>query len=688
MDEVSGKTKITRTYAENTDTSPFDKTLPQGTTKSTTTPTRITYLAKSGATMVIALKKSTKYHQYIYTACYFGFQSDWFNELKDSSKLSHYHCIRYFFEWINKSGHKTTQKTRYSVLKTYETHCLNDQGQKLSQLSFINRVLKNGVASPFLPDDDYDYIQTLISYSKPTQDSQPDPNTLSTWFDLPWIRSLIGENTYLQLESPRLLFNSFRVTIGATLLYLLKQRAQWQKTSLIEYKTSKNKWYYDWNRIIIERYGSFNDQGEPNNELSELLLLDLVRPSAMDALKVRLAQFGTIDLPKQLANKTINPWQKPQLFHPDNRNQYSDIEQLLCGWLAACQQIQPTDIPKLKVSNFAFERTRAGRMLALQCTYFKGRSGGMKKTEILTANDVCAQAIDQYISGLSDTALFSKTSIRSIALTNLDRNSVLTLLFKIWNQPNFQNTLESEFSRTNVNDLFLRAILAIQHGSITRTEFRLKTGKSVDEYRAAVPRPLPTNIFTYTHIKNTAVHARSDTYRESDLVNHHSHSSLTEKSSYLTDKNKEWVDQAGRITRLVLHDLQNIVFKPSVTAISKAVDELELRTQIIEATHSNDISIHSLKSTDIETNRSGSTIVLDTEDTAIYFIHYISQAEKLFPKLLTVRPDWVERTLIVQVEWMTRTLTRMSATASAQKTYSDLAIHLPPLFDHLLETTE
>ena len=108
----------------------------------------------------------------------------------------------------------------------------------------------------------------------------------------------------------------------------------------------------------------------------------------------------------------------------------------------------------------------------------------------------------------------------------------------------------------------------------------------------------------------------------------------------------------------------------------------------MQATRTDDVMTYSMRGNPTERESDGAIIVSDTSDTALYFIHYITQAEELLPKLLADRPDWVERTLIVQIEWMTRTLTRMQTTATAQKTYKKLAFHLPPLFDHLLETTE
>ena len=80
--------------------------------------------------------------------------------------------------------------------------------------------------------------------------------------------------------------------------------------------------------------------------------------------------------------------------------------------------------------------------------------------------------------------------------------------------------------------------------------------------------------------------------------------------------------------------------------------------------------------------------MLDTLDTAIYFIHYLAQAEEKIDQLVKIRPDWVERTLLVQIEWMTVTLARMKASAEATSEYAKYSTFFPPLFDHLLETTE
>ena len=307
----------------------------------------------------------------------------------------------------------------------------------------------------------------------------------------------------------------------------------------------------------------------------------------------------------------------------------------------------------------------------------------------MSGSDIWTKVLEQYMQGLTTPELF-KTGITDGAnfVIKSPKNTSLLLLLKLWKLPSLKHQIDTQLKSISSSPLFLNAIYGLENGGEAYAHFQRRTGKSSDIYKKVIPNPLPTRLFTQTHIKNSAIHAGSDTYRESDLVNHHSHTSLTEKTHYLTDQNKEWVNQAGRITRLVFHDLQNIVFNPSISSIQQSIKDLELRTRVVAATSSDDSVVNSLRGHTLERDLAGDIIVSDTISTAIYFIHFLAQAETHLSKLLATRPDWVERNLIAQVEWMTITLSRMRSSAGAQKEYKKLAAHLPPLFDHLFETTE
>ncbi|MGM0783574.1 MAG: hypothetical protein ACQEUM_05655 [Pseudomonadota bacterium] len=694
MDDADGFITSDCGYSEMSDTKAFDKLLPEEPYPLLSQPNKITYQTKAGTTYTIALKKPNKYNQVILKACSIGFQSNWFIGLTDKTKISYLYRVRYYFDWINESEHNTSDKTRYDTLKKFESFLINDQGLKAPGLGLIKNVIKKGMTSSKISETEYIYLQTLLSISPPAQPAESTPFTLSNWFATLWIRDIIGEEDYLKLESPKLLFNSFRVTIATSLLYLLEQRQKWQelqKNATAHPIVNTNAtWYRDWNFEFLKLFGKFNKSGDPEDTLSQLMWLDLVRPHTQNALKETIKEKGLDSQTpnSRHQNKKIIPWQRPVFFHPDYRNNYSYLEELLCAWLVACDTVQPTDIPKLKTSNYTRERNTRGRLIAIECTYYKGRAGTTKQPSILMGSDPWARALDKYMEGLSLPHLFAKKVESIIAFPALKNNTPINLLFRIWKLPSFIIQLEQELQKTEATSLFLNAMLSLEHGNETYGQFNKRTKRTIENYKSTISRPLPMNIFTLTEIKNSAVHARSDSYRAADLINYNSHTSLTENTSYLTDENKEWVNQAGRITRLVLNDLQNVVYHPSINDIRRSVHDMELRTRISKATNKKDLIIKSIQSRTIETSGDNIIIVADNSDVALYFIHYINQAEALLPKLLAARPDWVERTLITQVEWMTRTLTQMKTSSIAQKEYKALSTHLPPLFDHLLETTE
>jgi hypothetical protein len=678
-------------YATKDQQSGFNKILPEEKVILPTTLRRVVYKTRAGTTQLITLKRKNEYHEIIFRTILSSIQSDWFETITDSTKSTYLDSIRKLFNWINETGYKTDSGKRYSILKDFEVYEMNELGMKHGGIKQVTLMLNRGLDSSTFSMGDLGYISTLLSLTKQARRAEPEPITLSNWFDIPWISEVIGEKQYLQLESPRLLINSFRITVATTLFWLLEQRKKWKKNPTKSFDCSYSQWYSDWNRMILIDIGRFSSVGEPEDELSQLLFMDFVIDGAATQLKEEIKILGGKNLPKRINfNKNWSyPWKKPILFHPAYQTEYSPIEELLCAWLMASEAIQPTDIEKLKVNNILRHKNNSGRLMALEISYFKGRSGGIRDSKTLMGRDTCARAIDLYLAGLKDSTLFNTNIAAHQKFPKLETtHNILTLLYKIWKLPEVAKRINSEHKRADSKQIFSNVMFSLECGGENYNQFYKRTKKTTDEYRELVYRNLPVNIFTLTAIKTSAVHSRSDTYRDADLINHNSHTSMSERTSYLTDANKEWLNQSGRITRLVIHDLQNVVYQPSIKAIINSVVELELRTNIIESTKSKDIRIHNLYEIPDDKQDSDEVIIADVEDNALYFIHYINQAEVFLPMLLAVRPDWVERTLIINVEWMTRTLIRMKSSSIAKKKYASLKIHLPNLFSHILETTE
>jgi len=682
-------------YASEVKTNSFDAVLTQDALNLESKPERIICHTRPGTTEVLELVNENSFHEVIFQAFYTGLKSDWFDNLGDYTKIRYIEEVRDFISWLNESTYESASANRYKCLNDYQAHQLNEQGKKQSSLGTLKKIIEHGLSSPFLTNKCTNYLLKLLDLTISIKSTRGKGVNLTDWFALPWLRSVMIEKDYLQLESSSRLFLSFRITIAVTLLYLLEGRNQWKKHTTKVFDTSNDTWAYTWNRLLLNELGQFDEQGEAKDTLTRLLWQDLVKPSSQNIVQRELTESGSAKLKRdyKIEGKTLWPWQSPVMFHPDFQAQYSPIEEMLLALLAACETVQPTDIPKLKSSDYAIERKTSGRLIMMECIYYKGRAGDYRQPAILMASDIWTQALDQYISGLPKSSLLFKSNVISgIKLPGLGKNAnnhtLTNFLLKLWKIPELKKNIHSELKRKESSPLFLKTMFALEQGSESYRLLSDRIGISAEEYRTTVPRPLPTNLFSLTHIKNTAVYAGSDNYRESDLINHHSHTSATEKHDYLTDENKDFVNRLGRITRLVLHDLQNVIYQPSVDVMQLAVNDIEIRTRLVEATEVNDVTLRSLQQTIDQGDNDDDIIIADTLDSALYFIHYIDQAELMLPKLLAVRPDFVERTLLIQVEWMTRTLSRMGQTKTAKSQYNSLREHLPPLFNHLLESIE
>lgn len=698
MNKINSQCTSEHDYAIESDENLFDGALPNDPIQISPDYKRIYYQFNNNRVKIISLNANNPYHKLLLKTYAVGFQSEWFQELTEHSRRAYLNITRLFFDWINSSGYETTDKNRYNILKDYESYLINERSRKTSPIPSIKKIIREGIANvSFKSDQDYEYLLKLLYLTKAGRSAEPNPPTLSRWFDIPWIRPIIGEQSYLLLDSPRRLFISFRITAATTLMWFLEQRRELLNSPKIEFDPSNLDWQYDWGPLVFKRVVKHDSKGAPLDELSKLAFIDLVQPRALLHLQTKLSKSGVKDLKKKISfgNCYSTPWQKPLFFHPDYLEKYSPVEELLCAWLAACETIQPTDIQKLKINDYAREYSHTGRLIAMECTYYKGRAGTQKSTEVLRGSDVWTRALDTYMTGLPSESLFSTQILSNRLLPKLSkkkdgisRNNIIGMLLDIWKLESVQTRLKREHQKLDASPIFTSAMLALSQSDVGYSYYNKHTKKNIDEYRALSARTLPPSLFSLTHIKNTAVHAQSDQYRDSDLINNHSHTTQTAKTSYLTDKNKEWVNQSGRITRLVLNDLQFVVFQPSVTAMEKKVRDIELRTKVIEAADNTDIAIRPLQQLSIAIESSKDLLIIDTVESALVLLHYIKQAEAKFQTLLSVRPDWVERNLIVELEWATRTLSRMKSSAHAQSIYSKVSQHLAPLFDHLIDTIE
>mgnify|MGYP000846027724 CR=1 FL=1 len=641
---------------------------------------------RSGKKCDVQLTSKNPYHIAIFQALTFGLNSSWFHELSDITKSNQILIVHPFVKWMSGIDKKRSPKNRYECLMDYDVYRKNEVGVKTSTVVRLKLLIEHGLSNPYLTKESVTFLENLLRLSNPPPDDEAQGYSLTQWFTQFNLRNSLGEKKFLSLESPRQLITSFRVTIAVTLSFLIEVRQNWNARESPKHKPKiiGRHWYPDWNRSILKIKGVFGSDGAPADILTSILLYDLVIERAHTAFSnfIRTNDIG--NLTNNLNCKRL--WQVPKLFTLDYDHFYSELEETLAAWLIASFAVQPSDVRKLKTSDFAIEYNSAGRPILMQIKYFKGRAGTIKETDVLTGSDCWTKALHEYIKNLPrEGRIFEGDFNKSLQFPNLrstEYNSRFGLLFRIWSIPEVRKRLDAEFSRSNVTSLFLDAMHAIKDVENIYTNRKSVAGSNQTKY---------IFLFRLAHIKTTAVHAQSDRYRDSDLINHHSHTSATEKISYLTDKNQEWVNQCGRVTRLVLHDLQNVVYRPSIEAIKDNVSSLISKSTLTQGVQFNKEDIKKINHpalTPMDSDDARQLIVADTEDTAIYFLHYIKQAETMFERLNRVRPDFVEMTLIVNVEWMTRMLSKMKSARIAESNYALLRNHLPPLFEYLLETIE
>lgn len=687
------------------DIDPFAKVLPTPISKLHINSNKIS--VSKGNQEFVTLSSLSPFAEYIYTAILKGTFSDWFLSLKDTR---HYlRNIKEFVCFLN--NYNFDSVNRYKVLKDFESFKVNEGGlqPQSTGLSNILSLITKGIESVEFPNEQVLYLVTLTNTTKPSKNSDRIPHTLNHWFNISWLKSYVGADTFLMLESPKLLIDSFNVTIATTLSYLINAKKELRtkiKANQInieqlcsgqtEYHelTARNKSKYSQNLFLLT--AKF-DSGNPLDKSTQCMLIDLVNQvryeRVMETIKIKGVKAVPFIFYTKI-NKKIN-FTKSNLFTPQYLYSPSPLEELLFSWLVSSQMVQPEDILKLKKNDFIFEKNSQGTIILAQCNYYKGRAGGNKETPLLNKSNVELSAFIDYFSILPDDRkkLFSKgcpKSLRMITpyLEGTAQPSMIAFLFRLLETEELSKVIANTLIRKEVSNVFYKSFLGLnKSSSISYDTWRKNTKKTREEYVKEIKDPLPINIFRPAHIKTSAVYSKTDLYREGDLVNYNSHTAHTEKMSYLSDSNKGWVNQCGRISRLVFNEIENNIYKPNVEAVDFHANEQIIKTKVLKATGTTDGEVNAIgqyKSSDIiDADDSGLVMVVDTVETAVNMLHYIQQADLFAQKLLDHNPKFFERTLLVNVEWMHYVLDKLSirTVKKAQEFYSINFKNFPNIFD-------
>jgi len=690
---------------EETKNDPFAKILPEPVAKLSGNANRIS-VSKDNQKFVTLSTKSI-FAEYIFKAIYYGKLSDWFIGLSNTR-----HYLRHTKDFVNYlNSYKFDDANRYNILKDFESFKVNEEGLKPQStgLSNLLSLIKNGISHHSFTNSQTLYLATLINITKPSKYGDRIPHTLNHWFNIGWLKTYVGEETFLLLESPKLLIESFKVTIATTLSYLieakkeLREKIENSNISIEKLCSGENEYSNlpplkkcKYSQNLFQSMANF--QGvQPLDKSTQCMLIDLVNQVRFHRVLEKIEAKGIQNVPFMFyskKNKKIN-FTKSILFTPQYLYSPSPLEELLFGWLIATLMVQPEDIAKLKKTNFNFEKNSQGKVILVQCNYYKGRAGGYKEPPLLDNSNIELKTFVDYFSILpSDRKyLFSDKRLQTPRMVTpyiegTAQPSMIAFLFKLLESKGLYELIKANSIKKQVCNVFYKSFLGLNLStSISYDTWRKNTKKTREEYVAEVDEPLPINIFRPAHIKTSVVYSGSDLYREGDLVNYNSHTSNTEKLSYLTDSNKEWVNQCGRISRLVLNEIENNIYKPNVEAVDFYANEKILKTQILKATGCKSAKINMLgqhEQANIENfDDSGKVMVIDSTETAVNMLHYIQQADTFSQELLVNNPKFFEQTLLVNVEWMHHVLEKLTITTvkKAHDFYSKNFKQFPNIFE-------
>ena len=664
---------------------------------------------------IYELNTDTIYAKYISRALTLGLKSEWYQSLSSLSQIQISNSLIGFIKWFKEI--KVDENNKCTFLKDFETYQVNVRGLKPQStgLSNLLSVIKNGIDENDYDNDLNTYIELVLIRTNISKYEPPIPETLTTFFgSIHWLRNEIGNENFLKLESPKRLINSFSVTVASILCFILKIKKEAKKELLNNRFESDSdtlnvraqRQFYCGN--LFSKLSKFDENYLPANQLTELMILDFVPQKKIEKL-ITLWKRRQID-PNTYYSYQLNGRQVfslPNIFGQDAWDYPSEIEQVLFSWLCSWQTVQPSDVAKLKRNDFILSKNNEGRVIYVQCSYYKGRSNRVNEPPMLDARQVEGSAIIEYLEYFlgNTTHLISSINIPSIQIT-FGANSITERLVNLMNYPPLDEEIKSNLWKRKANPIFINSILALHKNkehvftkwvNKLKKEKKQKLGFTVEEYVKSTPFPIPSNLFRLNAIKNSAVHATSDKYRDGDLINQNSHSNITEKISYLTDANKDWVNQNGRITRMVLHDIERHVYKPNIDRARNDAYELCLRTQVINALdggvfNPDEIRINQIgqlkfsKETYQEFNVDpDGIIVLDTEETIVTMLHYINEVDSKKHILINKAVTFFERTVLPNVEWMEYLLnSKLSPEVIKNGTsqYDKLKNILPTLFEN------
>ena len=588
---------------------------------------------------------------------------NWFTDLNEESTAPGYIlAITCFSKWLNSQNNVGAD-----VINKYQRYEISSlrRRPRTCYAHHIKTIIKR-VSMRSESVETFNFLRRLEKSSNLDRgDGLTDSIHISEWIaNHQWIRKSLGKQ-YILLESPKRVNIAFTTTISEALIFILESRQTINNNEIIKklyIESATNK--LTSSRAIARLYAQLLDSakselGGLQNQLFNMILVECVKGNRTEAIVAKAEMDERYSFSSELFGLSSGyPFIRPGLFV----NEISETEELLMYWLLVSLAVQPSDAAIATRHNLAIKRNEKGRIRTLEFKYLKGRSNRFHESPILKSGNIMLTAISMYIDALpkDQHELFKSKKInRNRTFSNpfytgrtTENGSALVYFLKLTANKEFTRALDTKYgSETNI---FHKAILALAcKEAMDFSCYSSPKNLSIppyEDYTEQTDYPLAQSFLTPSHIKNTAVYAKSDRYRDGDLINLNSHTSQTEKLSYMTDDNKEWVNQSGRISRMVMTGLEREVYRPILDRLERKIREKVALTEIVSSLEESNET--KPKNMNWDENFDNQIVVVESVSTAIKMLFFIEQAYKYQSSLRERNDTFFFETVLVKSEWM------------------------------------
>lgn len=658
-----------------------------------------------------------------------------------------------------------TVDNKVDVLKLFEAHRVKNDGVKTQStglkdlLSLLNLSLNYELfGGKTISNTEYRYLD-ILTKTKVAPDDDIEQCTLTSWFGYhSWLRTDnygIGNHLFNRVASPKLLIQSFRITVETGLLEL-----HHAKHKLINLFKELNVTRLDFPTLEAKPLAKDYNGGAKNSEFKKNIaqhkkatlnykrelfnvVSSLVHQSgklsnlsiAIDALIYaecpqavissvkekyktgdNFSQQATLngkvetvfkqDVPQCLlftANFLMELVDFANNINPEKVVPTSLAENYLFSSLMAYQTVAVSDIFRLRLSDFKFLKRQSNKIAYLECDYFKSRASAVHRTKMVDMSSVYGEAIMAFINDrtsgrtIHDSLLVNKYGIQKFKLGSSSR---IAVLFRFLAESSFRVKLDKRLLQSKSSPVFVDGVNKVLSLGIKRETYTYRNNDNADDWLITCKTPCMECLYGLSSVKNTSIHAQSDSFDPTQLENYHSHTNETKRSNYLNEANQTWQNNCGRITRAVMHDIQANVLRPSQSEaviyqsdFTKATTFIEQRKNdtlarikvVTEKEHGRvDALGFDTNRVPVEGELPDSLYLIESAETVMKHKHYLAELERKHLRLFQNAPDFLFYTALPTAEWIeaifSQRLFSREVLLEGENMYKKFRDHLPQLF--------